>query len=177
MYIHGGDTMAGYDISQLRILLVDDDTLMRNLIKSMLRSLDVNNVKIVESAEVATSEIQIFNPDIIVLDWEMPNVNGLELTKQIRQSSDYKISHTPIIMLTGYTAIERVIEARNMGINDFLAKPVSVKRLYQRILSIVKKPRDFVKTKNYFGPDRRRQQLAFAGEERRKNSQKTAKIA
>ena len=72
-------------------------------------------------------------------------------------------------MLTGHSEKKRVVSARDAGITEFMAKPISAKALYQRILNVVANPRPFIKTKNYFGPDRRRNVTAnYVGPERRK---------
>jgi DNA-binding response OmpR family regulator len=74
-----------------------------------------------------------------------------------------------IIMLTGHSEKKRVVAARDAGVTEFLAKPISAKALYQRIVNIVVNPRPFIKTRSYFGPDRRRNvNLNYAGVERRK---------
>jgi DNA-binding response OmpR family regulator len=76
----------------------------------------------------------------------------------------------PIIMLTGYSEKKCVIAARDAGITEFLAKPISAKALYQRILNVIANPRPFVRTKTYFGPDRRRSNaVPYSGPERRKH--------
>jgi CheY-like chemotaxis protein len=108
------------------------------------------------------------NPDIIFLDWEMPLFDGLELIQMIRQPGGSSNPFVPIIMLTGHTERTRVTAARDAGITEFLAKPISAKGLYQRILNVVANPRPFIKTKTYFGPDRRRNtNNAYIGPERR----------
>jgi DNA-binding response OmpR family regulator len=72
-------------------------------------------------------------------------------------------------MLTGHSEKKRVVAARDAGVTEFLAKPISAKALYHRVLNVVANPRPFVKTKNYFGPDRRRSTSAnYVGPERRK---------
>jgi DNA-binding response OmpR family regulator len=72
-------------------------------------------------------------------------------------------------MLTGHTEKQRVTAARDAGITEFLAKPISAKALYQRIVNVVANPRPFIKTKTYFGPDRRRAvSNSYVGPERRK---------
>jgi DNA-binding response OmpR family regulator len=87
----------------------------------------------------------------------------------IRQPGANANPYVPIIMLTGHSEKKRVIAARDAGITEFLAKPISAKALYQRILNIVVNPRPFIKTKTYFGPDRRRNVGPnYAGPERRK---------
>ena len=108
-------------------------------------------------------------PDIVITDWAMPIFDGLELTQMIRQPGANANPFVPIIMLSGHSEKKRVIAARDAGVTEFLAKPLSAKALYQRILNVVSNPRPFIKTKTYFGPDRRRSANAnYAGPERRK---------
>jgi len=99
----------------------------------------------------------------------MPIFDGLELAQMIRQPGANANPFVPIIMLTGHSEKKRVVSARDAGITEFMAKPISAKALYQRILNVVANPRPFIKTKNYFGPDRRRNVTAnYVGPERRK---------
>ena len=110
-----------------------------------------------------------FMPDIVIVDWVMPIFDGLELAQMIRQPGANANPYVPIIMLTGHSDRKRVVIARDAGITEFLAKPISAKSLYGRIVNVVVKPRPFVKTKTYFGPDRRRNvNPHYGGLERRK---------
>ena len=94
--------------------------------------------------------------------------DGLELAQMIRQPESKGNPYAPIIMLTGHSEKRRVTVARDAGVTEFLAKPISAKGLYQRILNVVANPRPFIKTKTYFGPDRRRNtNNAYIGPERR----------
>jgi two-component system chemotaxis response regulator CheY len=87
----------------------------------------------------------------------------------IRQPGANANPYVPIIMLTGHSEKKRVVAARDAGVTEFLAKPISAKSLYQRILNVVANPRPFIKTKSYFGPDRRRiVNPNYIGPERRK---------
>jgi DNA-binding response OmpR family regulator len=88
----------------------------------------------------------------------------------IRQPGANANPFVPIIMLTGHSEKRRVTAARDAGVTEFLAKPLSAKALYERIVNVVVNPRPFVKTRTYFGPDRRRNAGAgtYAGPERRK---------
>jgi CheY-like chemotaxis protein len=97
-----------------------------------------------------------YMPDIVITDWAMPIFDGHELTQMIRQPDGNVNPCVPIIMLTCHSEKKRVVTARDAGITEFLAKPISAKSLYQRILNVVANPRSFVKTRSYFGPDRRR---------------------
>jgi DNA-binding response OmpR family regulator len=99
----------------------------------------------------------------------MPIFDGLELMQMIRQPGANSNPYVAIIMLTGHSEKKRVTSARDAGVTEFLAKPISAKGLYQRIVNVVANPRSFIKTKTYFGPDRRRNiNPNYAGTERRK---------
>jgi len=87
----------------------------------------------------------------------------------IRQPGANNNPYVPIIMLTGHSEKKRVIAARDAGVTEFLAKPISAKWLYQRVLNVVANPRPFIRTRSYFGPDRRRNTNPnYIGPERRK---------
>src|SRR5262249_59876425 len=102
-------------------------------------------------------------------DRATPIVAGLERPQMIRHPGANQKPYVPIIMLTGHSEKKRVIASRDAGITEFLAKPISAKALYQRVLNIVANPRPFIRTKSYFGPDRRRNvNPNYAGPERRK---------
>ena len=84
-----------------------------------------------------------------------------------RTGGDSPNPFVPIVMLTGHTELVKVIEARDSGVHEFLAKPISARSLYARIRIIIEKPREFIKTKSYFGPDRRRNDAEYKGSVRR----------
>jgi DNA-binding response OmpR family regulator len=99
----------------------------------------------------------------------MPIFDGLELAQMIRRPRANANPYVPIIMLTGHSEKKRELSARDAGITEFLVKPISAKALYERILNVAANPRPFIKTKTYFGPDRRRDVNAtYVGPERRK---------
>ena len=95
--------------------------------------------------------MQHFNADVIIVDWQ------LDFVRLVRTAKDSPNPYVSIIMPSGYTEYGRVIEARDAGANEFLAKPISAKALYQRFAAIIDNPRLFIRTKHYFRPDRRRQ--------------------
>jgi len=86
----------------------------------------------------------------------------------VRTGEDSPNPFVPVIMLTGHTETSRVVEARDAGVNEFLAKPISANGLYRRIRAIIENPRLYIKNKGYFGPDRRRRQVENFPMERRK---------
>lgn len=147
-----------YDFSALKVMVVDDSKYMRTVFREFLNALGIKRGKIVEcaSGEDAWEVFHIFQPDLIITDYLMEPMDGLELTQKIRRDEDEMASFTPIILCTGYTEPERVEAARDAGVHEVLAKPITAARLYARIRNIIEHPRDFERSEDYVGPDRRR---------------------
>jgi len=161
--------MDDYNLERLNFLVVDDNTHMCTLVKGILNALGVKNVVEASDGADAFKELRHFSADIIIVDWNMEPLDGIDFTKMVRTASDSPNPFVPIIMLTGHTEMNRVLEARDSGVHEFLAKPISVKGLYSRIRSIIERPRPFIRSGPYFGPDRRRRDNpAYMGGERRK---------
>lgn len=151
----------------LSALVIDDNEHMRVLLKSLLRALGVGTIHAVASAKEAIKFLRTCLPDVLLVDWMMEGMTGIELAWHIRNSHDSLNPYIPIIMVTGHGDKETVVAARDAGVNEFLVKPVSAQALAERLSSIVDHPRPFVRTKSYFGPDRRRQNIARKRRERR----------
>jgi CheY-like chemotaxis protein len=163
--------MVRIDFNRLRFLVVDDNPFMRRIIRTLLHGLGTRDVFEADDGATGLDAFTHNGPDVVLLDWAMPVFNGLELTKMIRETDGPANPYVPIIMITGHGERDRVMLARDAGINEFLAKPISAKALYQRIASVVAHPRPFIKTQTYFGPDRRRNTNPnYAGPERRRNA-------
>ena len=161
--------MYRIDFNKLRFLICDDNPHMRRILRTLLHSFGAREAYEAEDGATALEMYSHYVPDIVITDWSMPIFDGLELTQMIRQPGANSNPFVPIIMVTGHTEKERVTAARDAGITEFLAKPISAKALYQRIVNVVANPRPYIKTKTYFGPDRRRNPAAnYAGPERRK---------
>jgi len=161
--------MSDYNLSRLNFLIVDDNKHMRALVKSILHALGVKNVLEASDGADAFKELRHFPADVIICDWNMSPLDGLDFVRMVRTGSDSPNPFVPIIMLTGHTEMNRVMEARDSGVHEFLAKPISAKKLYSRIRSIIENPRPFVRAGLYFGPDRRRKTNPnYNGQERRK---------
>ena len=162
--------MASISLEALSILVVDDNKHMHSVVKAILNSMRVKNVRFSDNAADAFMEMRQWHPDIIITDWAMQPLDGLDFVRLVRKGADSPNPYSPIILLTGHTEMSRVIEARDAGVNEILAKPISIKALYTRILSIVQNPRPFVKSKSYFGPCRRRGvSVTYKGPERRQD--------
>ncbi len=163
--------MTDYALDELNLLIVDDSKHMRTLVRTIVNSLGILEVYEAENGEQAYKVLEDFPVDIIIVDWNMSPMDGIEFTRQVRTSDDSPNAYVPIIMLTGHTQMKRVEIAGDAGVNKFLAKPVSAKKIYQRIHEILEKPRQYIRTPNYFGPNRRRKNdPEYRGEERRKQS-------
>jgi CheY-like chemotaxis protein len=162
--------MVRIDFHRLRFLMIDDNAHMRRIMRTLLHSFGAREVYEAEDGATGLEAFTQYVPDIVIVDWAMPIFDGLELTQMIRQPGANANPYVAIIMLTGHSEKNRVTSARDAGITEFLAKPISAKGLYQRIMNVVANPRPFIKTKTYFGPDRRRSNAqGYAGPERRKD--------
>lgn len=149
--------MAGYNLERVTFLVIDDNKHMRALIKSILHALGVRTIRDCADGADAFKELGHFAADIIICDWNMAPLDGLDFVRLVRTGRDSPNPYVPIIMLTGHTEMHRVAAARDAGVHEFLAKPISAKSLFLRIKSIIDKPRPFVRTSNYFGPEPRQQ--------------------
>ncbi|MBV6631692.1 MAG: response regulator [Alphaproteobacteria bacterium] len=166
-----------YDLRPLSILLVEDSPFMRELMTTLLESLEVGNITTTPNGEDAMSELMLSTNngidsnssyDVIISDWAMKPMSGLDLLKWVRSHDNEGIQFMPFIMLTAYSSADWVCEARDWGATEFLTKPVSAQAVARRLLNVIERPRPFIRTGDYFGPDRRRQKIDFSGQERRK---------
>ena len=161
--------MVRIEFNRLRFLVIDDNAHMRRILRTLLHGFGTREVYEAEDGAAGLESFTNYMPDIVIVDWAMPIFDGLELTQMIRQPGANANPYTPIIMLTGHSEKKCVVDARDAGVTEFLAKPISAKLLYQRILNVVANPRPFIRTKDYFGPDRRRSaNPSYVGPERRK---------
>ena len=125
-------------------------------------------VESLEEARDGSEAIEVlksFEVNLAIIDWKMDGINGVECVQRIRADTASKF--LPIIMVTGYTEASLVRDARNAGVDDFLAKPISAKSLLSRIVAVLEEPRKFIHCDDYFGPDRRRGKETFQGPDQR----------
>jgi two-component system chemotaxis response regulator CheY len=149
-------------IQQLTLLVVDDNAFMRSLVRNLLTNLGVKTIYEAGDGIAALDLIREVNPDVVVLDWEMPLLNGAELVPIVRSPGAFPTPDVPIIMLTAHGDRRRIGEAARLGVNEILCKPVSTKAVYDRLLSILLKPRQSVRRGDYYGPAPRRPTLPHA---------------
>lgn len=161
--------MSKIAFDRISFLVVDDNSHMRRLVRSLLHGFGSRQVFEAEDGAAGLEGVETYAPDILITDWAMPIFDGLELVQMIRNPDSCKNAYIPIIMLTGHSEKERVTQARDLGVTEFLCKPISAKALYDRIFNIIMNPRPYIRTANFFGPDRRRNTNAnYTGIERRK---------
>ena len=114
-----------YRFDRLRMLVVDDNVHMRKLVVTILQAFGCTMIKEADGGEKAWVVLKDFNPDVVVLDWMMEGLSGLDLVQMIRTDPQTPNPFVPVIMLTGHTHIDRVRQARDAGINEFIAKPLT----------------------------------------------------
>ena len=143
-------------LDKLSILIVEDTEPLRLLILNVLEAMEVGKVLSARDAEEGFSVFCRTKPDIVVIDWHLPGMSGLELAGLIRTSQYSPDRMVPIIMMTGYSSEEKITAARDKGITEYLVKPFTAHDFVKRIFHVIQFPRDFIDCASYFGPDRRR---------------------
>ena len=99
---------------------------------------------------------------MVIIDWELPLLNGSEFVRIVRSPGVFPVPDIPIIMLSSHGERSRVIEAARIGVNEYLRKPISAQSLYDRLVSILVKPRPVVQLGGYYGPKPRARRRAAA---------------
>lgn len=143
-------------LKSTKILVAEDDAVMITLLRDVLTVMGFGQMVFVKDGKRALDEIAKHEFDLIFCDWRMNGMSGLEFTKALRAYPDYTKCYTPIIMLTGNARLEDVEIARDAGVTEYMVKPFSVKSLCAKIKSIIERPRSFIMSDLYKGPDRRR---------------------
>ena len=143
-------------IQGLNILIVDDNAYMRRLTRTMLTNLGAKSVLEAADGLAALEAIRTCDPDVMLLDWDMPVLNGIEVLRIVRSPGVFPRPNLPIIMMTTRAQRAQVNEALQLGANEFLLKPTSPKALSDRLTSIVFKPRPMVKLGTCYVPQPRR---------------------
>lgn len=157
--------MPAYDFGDVAALVVDDAYNMRRLLATILTSLGIRKVYTAgEGAEALTILQQ--DVDVVFLDYLMEPMDGMALTRRIRDEKSSPNPYVPIVMVTGHATPETVHAARQAGVTEFLVKPVSVKTVAARLTVVIDHPRPFVRQAGFFGPDRRRRVASFESERR-----------
>jgi CheY-like chemotaxis protein len=169
-------SMSGAAFENLTALIVEDSGHMRSLLRTLLNDIGIKEVAEAPDGGSAISVLQDRKCDLILSDMAMTPMDGIEFIRRIRSGETGADPHLPIIMVTGHTERHRVEMARDVGVTEFLAKPVTPQSLCSRLTEILERPRPFVRAANYFGPDRRRKARDnYAGPWRRRDDYQDVK--
>ncbi len=163
------------DIERLYVLVVDDHVHMRLLVKTVLRALGVRNIHESANGVEALEALQHLSADLLIADWMMTPIDGVELARHMRHAEDSPNRFLPIIMMTSYASRLNVENARDAGIDEFLVKPISASSLYQKLAAVIGDARLFVRTEAYFGLDRRRRTRGRPEERRQSEAELVAR--
>jgi CheY-like chemotaxis protein len=157
-------------LAKLKVLVVDDNQHMTSIVKTILRGFGVKDSFEAHNADDALDLLRSQPVDLIVLDYAMDPLDGPQLARMIRTGPESSHTFAPIIMLTAYAEKSKVEAARDAGVTEFCAKPVSAAELYRKVRVAINAPRSFIRTPLYFGPDRRRRDdVSYDGKERRES--------
>ncbi len=145
-----------YQMHKISVLIVEDNLPMLEITKSLLLTFGIGHVITAQNGEIGFKRYCELNPDIVIADWMMKPVDGISLTRIIRNDPKSPNPYVPIILMTGFSEKRRVFQARDAGVTEFLVKPFNARDLYKRLIQVIERPRQFVKATDFFGPDRRR---------------------
>jgi DNA-binding response OmpR family regulator len=141
---------------------------MRTIVNTLMRSLGCKDIRECGDGATAFEMLRSRPGDIIILDFRMDTLDGLDFVRLLRRAGDSPCPMAPVIMMTGHSERRHVIGARDAGVTEFVAKPLSAKALCARIEEVMARPRTFVRTHAFVGPSRRRRgEASFEGPDRR----------
>ena len=142
-------------LRSLKVLIVEDNAFMRKIVRDLLSNIGIRNTAEAPDGLAALEAMRAAMPDLVILDWEMPFLNGFEFVRIVRTPGVFPNSDLPIIMLSGHGGRDNVLEAARLGVNEFLKKPVSANALLQRIVSVIMNPRPMVRLGGHYRPQPR----------------------
>lgn len=122
-----------YD-KNMKVLIVDDFSTMRRIVKNILRQLGFNNIVEADDGVNALALLQREKVDLIISDWNMPNMTGIELLRQVRSTPELK--DTPFLMVTAEAQQENIIEAVKAKVSNYIVKPFTADTLNEKITKI-----------------------------------------
>ena len=115
----------------MKILIVDDFSTMRRIIKNLVRDLGLNNTHEADDGNTALPMLKNGDFDFVVTDWNMPGMQGIDLLKAIR--ADESLRHLPVLMVTAEAKREQIIEAAQAGVNGYIVKPFTAATLKEKL--------------------------------------------
>jgi DNA-binding response OmpR family regulator len=164
-------------LERVSALILDDNAHMRGLVRVILTSFGVRRIEEAAASIEALAHVAGGEIDIAFVDFKLGGMDGLGFCRHVRMHPDSPNVFLPLIMITAYSERSRVIEAINAGVDEFLVKPVRAVDVANRVNAVIERRRPFVKSANYFGPDRRRRKdPRYRGDMRRADDPGTISI-
>ena len=160
--------MSHPKLSGLAILVVEDVRAMRAILRTMLRNLGIDEIFEASDGQAALNMLRAHRVDIVITDTCMAPMDGIELTRRLRQPKNGLNPHVPVLMVSSHTEVSRVKDALAAGVTAFLAKPLTPASLQKKLIAILESPVQPVQAGSYCGPDRRR--TAISTRKRRRAS-------
>ena len=155
-------------LRHVNVLIADPDERIRALVRDVLKQAGFSNIIVVDCGKSAIDTNRKEDIDLLITDWRMSPVNGIQLMEYLRKDPSSPNPYLPIIMLTGKAEMKDVATARDTGVTEFLVKPFAAKTLYERLVMVIENPRSFIISEDYHGPNRRRRtDIPPNGEDRR----------
>jgi DNA-binding response OmpR family regulator len=165
---------APYDLRKFRLLILEDSAFIGKLLASALKNMGVGLVVTAQTIAEAKECIMKYNGDedqvdfdVVMTDWLLPDGMGADFVQWIRDHKRDNIKYLPTIVCSAYTSTDLVEQCRECGATEVMVKPVSAEKIAHRILYVIDKPRPFIQLQDFFGPDRRRREQDYAGDNRR----------
>ncbi len=122
--------------TSIRVLVVDDFATMRRILKNILKQLDFKNLVEADDGTTAWDVLEDQSIDLIISDWNMPKMSGIDLLKKVRASDKYK--KTPFLMVTAEAQKQNVIEAVQAGVSNYVVKPFTAEAIFEKLDKILK---------------------------------------
>lgn len=167
---------AVFNLSGAVTMVIDDSAFSLDLTAHALLGFGIKTRYACHSAEEAIEILKDHNVDMIIVDCEMPGMDGYEFVRWLRRSGLDPNAFVPVIMTAGHVRRNRVTEARDCGANFLITKPFSAAALLERVIWVARDTRPFMEVGDYFGPDRRFREGSPPGEERRSDKIRLAKM-
>lgn len=122
--------------TSIKVLIVDDFATMRRILKNILKQIGFKNILEADDGTTALEVLDRQSVDLIISDWNMPKMTGLELLKSVRASDQYK--KTPFLMVTAEAQKQNVIEAVQAGVSNYVVKPFTAEAISEKLTKILK---------------------------------------
>jgi two-component system chemotaxis response regulator CheY len=120
--------------TNMDVLVVDDASAMRRIVRGLLKELGFKNIREADNGQVALDELKKRKADLVVSDWNMPEMNGIDLLRAIR--SDETLKNIPVLMVTAEAKKENILTAVQAGVNNYIVKPFNAQTLQEKLSKI-----------------------------------------